>query len=56
MITEMFSTYRPSDWRGLIDEFLAVEDRRQVNGNGKPMNGNGKYMNGNGKHMNGTRY
>ncbi|RDW80311.1 hypothetical protein BP6252_04949 [Coleophoma cylindrospora] len=39
MITEMFTPYRPSDWRGLISEYLAVEKKRQVNGNGKHMKG-----------------
>jgi hypothetical protein len=25
----MFSSYRPSDWRGMISEYLAIEEKRQ---------------------------
>ncbi|KID93457.1 hypothetical protein MAJ_10579, partial [Metarhizium majus ARSEF 297] len=38
-ISEMFTPYRPSDWRGLISEYLAVEKKLQVNGSGKHING-----------------
>ncbi len=27
-VSEMFTPYRPRDYRGLIDEFLEVEERR----------------------------
>ncbi|KAK8102441.1 hypothetical protein PG984_015587 [Apiospora sp. TS-2023a] len=39
MIAEMFTPYRPSDWRGLLSEYLAAEEKRRVNGDGKYMNG-----------------
>lgn len=29
-ISEMFSSYRPSDYKGLIDEFLAAEQAGKV--------------------------
>ena len=33
MFTEMFTPYRPRDWRGIIDEFLAAEKvRNQAKG------------------------
>ncbi len=39
MISEMFAPYRPSDWRGLISEYLALEEKFQVNGDSNHMNG-----------------
>lgn len=40
--SEMFLPYRPSDWRGLISEFLEAEKKGQANGGeckGKGLNG-----------------
>jgi hypothetical protein len=34
----MFAPYRPSDYRGLIDEFLVAQEKKnqlKVNGNGR---------------------
>ncbi|CAG8960046.1 hypothetical protein HYFRA_00013234 [Hymenoscyphus fraxineus] len=40
-ISEMFSPYRPRDYRGLIDEFLAAQERDgKVKLNGHSINGN----------------
>lgn len=52
--SEMFASYRPSDWKGFIPEFLEAENRRLVNVDTKASNGhaanghaaNGKPVNG----------
>jgi hypothetical protein len=49
MVSEMFSSYRPSDWRGLISEFLALEEKRQGSDIGKHVNGKSIAKQANGK-------